>query len=649
MSDAAGKSGLDELTQDLHEPGAGFGRLWRGGSHWQVSLRWAVPPSIVVAILVAPLLGWTVDAVLPIIATAVVILAYNVAFASLLGAPARSEAPSRRSQRNAIAQVALDYAAMLVLMHFTGGVVSPLSYFFVFHVIFAAILLRRRTAILFAALASIGVGALGVAETTGLLLHHPIRFRGLVLNPLPLPSHLAIELAFFSATVFLTAAATATISTRLRHRLADFADATARVTRLNDRMRSLYAMMRAVGSGKSLPAVLDIATAELAVMLGVPAVSVKLLSDNGKTLRYVAGHGMPANFADAGPVEVAESPLNRRIIEGETLVFGRIRPDAKLRAELAAAGLDSVLLAPLNVEGRVIGILGAYRATSDAFSEEDVGFFTLAAEVVAIAIEDARQHEAIEALLEQRTKFMLKVAHNLRSPATAASGMLEAILAGYLGTLTSQQEQYLGRVVHRLKLMSETVGALLNLAEGRQGEVPMHRVRVAPSDLAKSVTDAFTAPAQQKGVALEVTLEADLLPIRGDRAMLEGALENLVSNALKYTPEGGRVTVAFRRHQQAAVVEVSDTGIGIPAAEQPRLFEEFFRASNARRLVELGTGLGLAIIRQTIERHGGTIRVESAEGTGTTFTVELPTADPEAPVSAPPSAPRAATTVEEAS
>jgi len=647
MSDAANKPGLEELTRDLPGPGAPLSRLWRGGSHWQVSLRWAVPPSIVSATLIAPLFGCEVDAVAPILATALVILAYNVVFFAILrvtprdaAAPPRDAAAPTRDQRRELAQVGLDYAAMLVLLHATGGVASPLLFFFVFHVIFAAILFRELTAYLFAAAASLAVSGLGAAEAIGLLPHHPVRFHGVVLNPLPHPAQVTIELAFFTATVFITAAATSAISTRLRARMAGVAAATARVARLNDRMRSLYAMTRAVGSSQHLGAVLQIVTAELAVVLGVPAVTVKLLSEDGQVLRYVAAHGMPEGFVDTHRVEVAESPLNRRIIEGETLVFGRIDPELRLHAELAAAGLQSLLLAPLTVEGKVIGILGAYRANTDAFDDDDVSFFTLSADVVAIAIEAARQHEAIEALLEQRTHFMLKVAHNLRSPVTAGAGMLEAVLAGYLGAVTPQQEQYLQRVVQRLKAMSETVGALLNLAEGRRAEMPLYRGEVQPARLAQSVRDAFAAPAEQKGITLEVALDEHLGAISGDEAMLESALENLVSNALKYTPCGGRVSVSFSAREPWLVVEVRDTGIGIPAGELPRLFEEFFRASNAKKLVELGTGLGLAIVKQTVERHGGAIRCVSTEGEGTVFTLELPIAEPARP--APGSSPRAA-------
>jgi signal transduction histidine kinase len=105
-------------------------------------------------------------------------------------------------------------------------------------------------------------------------------------------------------------------------------------------------------------------------------------------------------------------------------------------------------------------------------------------------------------------------------------------------------------------------------------------------------------------------------------------LENLVSNAIKYTPPGGRVTVNITPGKGTVSIEVHDTGIGIPEGEQLRLFEEFFRASNARRLEETGTGLGLSIVKQTVERHGGRIRVQSKEGQGTTFIVDLPLTQP---------------------
>jgi signal transduction histidine kinase len=129
---------------------------------------------------------------------------------------------------------------------------------------------------------------------------------------------------------------------------------------------------------------------------------------------------------------------------------------------------------------------------------------------------------------------------------------------------------------------------------------------------------------------------ADLGAVLGDARGLSQLCRNLLSNAIRYTPDGGRVTVRVTRLGDRIRLQVEDTGIGIPAADLPRVFEEFFRASNARERVPAGTGLGLAIVRSAAEQHGGTVEVSSEPGRGTCFTVELPAA-PAANGSRPPS------------
>ena len=135
--------------------------------------------------------------------------------------------------------------------------------------------------------------------------------------------------------------------------------------------------------------------------------------------------------------------------------------------------------------------------------------------------------------------------------------------------------------------------------------------------------ETSSAVADSRGVKLEATIER-LPKIEGDRVRLHQVLDNLLSNALKFTPSGGRVEVRLMRAGEAAVLEVADTGFGIPEEEQARLFERFFRSSSATENAIPGTGLGLTITKAIVERHGGRIEIESAENAGTTVRVRLP-------------------------
>ena len=156
------------------------------------------------------------------------------------------------------------------------------------------------------------------------------------------------------------------------------------------------------------------------------------------------------------------------------------------------------------------------------------------------------------------------------------------------------------------------------------GQLAIERGVVDLQTLAEEAVEAARPAAEAKGI--EIRLETDgVPPIAGDAARLAQLLDNLLSNAVKFTPAGGRVDVTTAREGELALLDVADNGAGIPADEQERLFERFFRSPSANENAVQGTGLGLSIAKAIAEAHGGRIRVESVKGVGTTFRVELPT------------------------
>jgi signal transduction histidine kinase len=502
-----------------------------------------------------------------------------------------------------------------------------LIFFFILHVIIAAILFRPANAWLFAAAATVGMTGLALAESKGWVAHYPVSFRGQAIDINERSAYVAALLVFFAASVFVTAALTAAIMRRLRGRVRELAESTGEIASLNEKLNSLYTMLSTVGSERRLDRILDVVTSELAIGMGVTGVAVKLLSEDGTQLHFAAAHGLPKGFADQKTVEVARSPLNRRVIDGETLVFGRVSGEEtfQLMDDLRAAGISSVVFAPLRLEDRVIGILGAYCGKPDCFGPDDAGFLRLAAELVAVAIENARSYEAVEGLMKDRSQFMLRVAHNMRAPLTASMSMLDALRDGYLGDLEDRKQEHLQRVDRRLQTLNRTVGELLTLARNRERAGSLDRRPVDLRAITERVERTFRNEADRREIAFQVHFGGELPRISGDRIMIEQMLENLVSNAVEYTPSGGSVDVTLGAGEPNHLrIEIRDTGIGIPIEEQPKLFSEFFRATNARTVSDHGTGLGLALVKQTVDLHGGTIRVESKVGEGTTFTIDLP-------------------------
>lgn len=224
-----------------------------------------------------------------------------------------------------------------------------------------------------------------------------------------------------------------------------------------------------------------------------------------------------------------------------------------------------------------------------------------------------------------KDEFVATVSHELRTPLTSIRGYLELMLDQEAG-LSKQGRDFLAVVDRNSKRLLGLVTDLLFLA---QADGDQFELKIEPFDPQQLVEEAL-ASAQPHAAAQQITLvsRVGLVPeVAGDRARLAQMLDNLVSNALKFTPPGGRVEVRlYSEADGSTVLEVADTGMGIPKAEQEMLFTRFFRSSTATKNLIAGTGLGLSIVKLTAEAHGGTLSVESVEGEGTTFRVVLPLA-----------------------
>jgi signal transduction histidine kinase len=219
--------------------------------------------------------------------------------------------------------------------------------------------------------------------------------------------------------------------------------------------------------------------------------------------------------------------------------------------------------------------------------------------------------------------FVATVSHELRTPLTSMMGFLEMIREGEAGELTDEQKRFLAIVYRSSERLQRLVGDLLFVARLDANGL---QLQFAPVDVEELVHDAAeSAGALARSRELHLDLELALLPmVTGDKERLSQLVGNLISNALKFTPAGGRVTVRTFVDGSHAVIEVEDDGIGIPEAEQDRLFQRFFRSTTATEQAIPGTGLGLVISRAIAEAHGGTIDVRSEEGEGACFRVELP-------------------------
>ncbi len=223
-----------------------------------------------------------------------------------------------------------------------------------------------------------------------------------------------------------------------------------------------------------------------------------------------------------------------------------------------------------------------------------------------------------------KEEFLASVSHELRTPLTSVLGYAESLRAGDFGALDDDQLRALYIVERNAGRLNRLIDDLLLTARIESQSLDLHLEPLDLSTLAAESVQAAEVGAGSQGV--DLVLDVEPVRVEGDRLRLGQLLDNLVSNAVKFTPDGGTVTVSLARGGDRAVLEVADTGIGIPADERDRLFERFYRTSVAREHAIEGTGLGLVIARAIAESHGGSIGFESREGEGTTFRVELPLA-----------------------
>ncbi|HSK87275.1 MAG TPA: response regulator [Anaerolineales bacterium] len=220
-----------------------------------------------------------------------------------------------------------------------------------------------------------------------------------------------------------------------------------------------------------------------------------------------------------------------------------------------------------------------------------------------------------------KNEFVATASHDLRNPIAAIDGFSRLIEK--TGPLTKSQAEFVKRIQHAAESMTELVENMLDLAKMDLG-AELKRETINVSHLLSEVTDEFQLQAQTKNQLLTLVKGTSSVTIQGDGLQLRQALRNLVNNAIKYTPNGGTITLSSECETNIAKIKIQDTGYGIPAADLPYIFDRFYRSQNQETKDIQGNGLGLAIVKSIIERHGGQVHVESKPGVGSCFSFSLP-------------------------
>ncbi|MBV9774875.1 MAG: PAS domain S-box protein, partial [Gemmatimonadetes bacterium] len=362
------------------------------------------------------------------------------------------------------------------------------------------------------------------------------------------------------------------------------------------------------------------------------------VEEGGKIRALGAAHTDPVRveivrglFRRFGVNPEGPHPVVRTLRTGEPQLLPAI-PDALLRAiaegdaehleMLRDLGLASAMVVPLHARGRTLGTLAFARTGGPAYGPEDLEVATELARRAALAVDNARLYEEARQAARARDDVLAVVSHDLRNPLNAIL-LGSTILEDFSGTeeWTERDRKQVQVIRSSAEQMTHLIQDLVEVISLESGAPVLNREAIPVEPLVAGVMDMFQPLAARKGVRLEARLAEGLPPLHADRGRVLQVFSNLLGNAIRFTPEGGQVTLDGSWTEGVVRFSVSDTGIGIAPEHIPHLFDRFWQA---RRGDRQGLGLGLAIARKIVEAHGGRIGVESRPGEGSTFTFTLP-------------------------
>ena len=608
------KSGLIPLERELQEHLA-----------WFILLRWLAAVGIFIGAWGATTFVAVDLPPQPLYGVGLFVVCYNILFTFFRYRSKDKWAAQQIYKRFIYAQIGLDWIALICLVHYSGGIQSPVILAFVFHLIIGAILLSRRACYMQAGLASLLSGVLLLTEELGvwpLVLVTDLNVGG--------PGgDLAALYRWLILIVFLgvTALLTTSITGPLRRKEEALFESEQALDRAYGEMETLYQVGQAINATQDLEQVLGLIAENGARLMGMKGCSIRLLDESGRYLRIAAAFGLSRAYLDKGPLEVAKSRIDREALTGHTVQVADAATDPRLQypEEARREGIRSVLCAPLQVKGESIGYIRVYSGESHAFSPSEENFLRHLANLGAVAIENARAYASLQTLNEERAWFSRVTHHQLRSPLAAVKGMLDAL--GYAGSLTEKQADLIERSRRRVDELFDMIRDLLDLAAAQRPLVGQQAERIVLLDCLIEVLETVRERAEQKQVRLELDapeMETAVLAESGD---VERIFANLLDNAVKYTPSKGKILFRLERQQDQVLATVSDSGIGIEPEDQERIFQGFYRTEVAKASGEMGTGMGLSIVEKLVERWGGELELHSTPGEGSRFVVRLPAGD----------------------
>jgi signal transduction histidine kinase len=409
---------------------------------------------------------------------------------------------------------------------------------------------------------------------------------------------------------------------------------------LQERVEELQALGevgQAVNSTLDLQQVLNAILVQADELSGTDGGALYEYDDVGREFRVRATRKFDAaviQALSASPIRLGEGAVGRAAETREPIQIADVLAagayQGRLREALVRAGHRAILAVPLLREERILGGLVVVRKAPGAFPPNVVELMQTFAGQSTLAIQNARlfqelaeKSEQLETASRHKSQFLANMSHELRTPLNAILGYTELIVDGIYGQVPEKIQEVLERVEKSGRHLLGLINDVLDLSKMEAGELRLALDEYRLREVVYGVLASLEPLAADKGLTFGADLAPDLPVGRGDERRLSQVLLNLVGNAIKFTEQGG-VTVRASQQGDAFVVAVADTGPGIAAEDQARIFDEFQQVDSSSTKTKGGTGLGLSIARRIVELHGGRIWVESESGQGATFSFSLP-------------------------
>ena len=412
---------------------------------------------------------------------------------------------------------------------------------------------------------------------------------------------------------------------------------TRELTKALEEVRALNEISQAVSSTLDLETVLATIVSRATALAGMDAGAIYEYDEAHEEFYLHTADRLEDELVTAlrtDPVRKGEGALGRMAATGEPAQIRDIMADAsyqsRLREVVLRLGYRSLMAVPLMRDNHLLGGLVVYRKNSGDFDASVIDLLKTFATQSALAIQNARLFREIEDKGRQletasrhKSEFLANMSHELRTPLNAIIGFSEVLAERLFGEINDKQAEYLGDILESGQHLLSLINDILDLSKIEAGRMELELTDFNLPGAIENTLTLVRERAHRRGIALERAVDERLATIRADERKVKQVLLNLLSNALKFTQEGGRIQVRADVQDGMAEISVTDTGVGIAPEDLEVVFEEFRQVGTAAKKVE-GTGLGLAISRKFIELHGGRIWVKSRVGTGSTFAFTLP-------------------------